>query len=320
MLVSLTKACVLVEAFRCQVTSIIVGLRPHQTTTGHFYHAHLIWELSWSNACIGYKRPHFLKRSLHQWADYSRWDSLIDVTWRTVNKEQIYQRAHWSLNTVVGIFLDVVNRSLQAPAVRWFTGDQWQQLDGRCLHLFTSQTRWLYPYTTCYLNCLFYIPVVLYCSRAMYGRLTCHWSWDFKRSVFCNGMWSAAPRLLSGLSRDALQTARKGGRDHTWRHSRCSHPLDGRHPTDYNRLDWPLSPSLPFHHSPDYARHAGSFVPCRRYKPLEKRLNRCHQELCMPSHRQLYSNILCSSTQLINIIILYTILSISWQNSTNSPN
>ena len=59
----------------------------------------------------------------------------------------------------------------------WFTGHQWQQLDGRCLHLFTSQTR---PYTTCY---LFYFSVVLYCSRAIEGRLTCHWSWDFKRSV-----------------------------------------------------------------------------------------------------------------------------------------
>ena len=49
-----------------------------------------------------------------------RWNSIIDVTWRTVNKEQIYQWAHWSLNTVSGIF--VVNPSLQAPA-SWYLVD-----------------------------------------------------------------------------------------------------------------------------------------------------------------------------------------------------
>jgi len=161
MLVSLTKACVLVEVFRCQITSIIVGLRPHQTTTGHFYHAHLIWELSWSNACIGYKWPHFLKRSLHQWADYSRWNSLIDVTWRTVNKEQIYQRAHWSLNTVSGIFVVNHYRHLRViylvdlPAIN---GNSLMAVD--CIYLHRSDCM------TCYLN-LFYFSVVLHCSHVI---------------------------------------------------------------------------------------------------------------------------------------------------------
>ena len=81
----------------------------------------------------------------------------------------------------------------------------------------------------------------------------------------------AAPRFLNGHARDILQTARKEGCDHTWRHSWYSHPLDGRHPTDYNRLDWSLSPSFPFHHSLGYAQHAGSFVPCRWHRPLQER-------------------------------------------------
>ena len=41
----------------------------------------------------------------------------------------------------------------------------------------------LYPYTTCYLNCLVYFSVVLYCSRIMQRRLICRWSWNFKQSV-----------------------------------------------------------------------------------------------------------------------------------------
>jgi len=45
-----------------------------------------------------------------------------------------------------------------------------------------------------------------------------------------------------------------------------------------------------------------------------KRWKRCHQELCTPSHRQLHSNIVCSSTQLINTIILCSLLHNSWQN------
>jgi len=109
-----------------------------------------------------------------------------------------------------------------------------------------------------------------------------------------------------------MSCKRKVGRDHAWRHSWCSHPLDGRHPTDYNRLDWSLSPSLPFHHSLGYAQHAGSFVLCRWHRPVEECWNQCHQELCMSSHRQLHSNILCSSTQFIN---LYTLLSTSSQGT-----
>jgi len=43
----------------------------------------------------------------------------------------------------------------------------------------------------------------------------------------------------------------------------------------------------------------------------------CHQDLCMPSHPfhpQLRLNILCSSTQLINIIFLYSLCH-SWQKT-----
>jgi len=61
---------------------------------------HLIWELSWPNPCICCnKRPHFTPKEVlgHQLAGYLRWNSAIDVTWRTVDKGQIYQRAHWSL-------------------------------------------------------------------------------------------------------------------------------------------------------------------------------------------------------------------------------
>jgi len=32
---------------------------------------------------------------------------------------------------------------------------------------------------------------------------------------------------------------------------------------DYNKLDWSLLPSLPFHHSLSYVQHASSFVPRR---------------------------------------------------------
>jgi len=39
--------------------------------------------------------------------------------------------------------------------------------------------------------------------------------------------------------------------------------LAGSADTDYNKLDWSLSPSLPFHHSLSYAQHASSFVPRR---------------------------------------------------------
>ena len=200
MLVSLTKACVLVEVFCCQVISIIVGLWPHQATTGHFYHAHLIWELSWYNAYIGHnKYGHILllKRSPHQWADYSRWDSIfffkstiyytglvgrprwnsiIDVTWRTVDKGQIYQRAHWFL---VMMLIDHY-RHLRFVDLPVINGNSLMAV--ACIYWHHR-----HPYTTCYLNCLFYFSVVLYCSRIMQGRLTCHWSCDFKCSVFCNG-------------------------------------------------------------------------------------------------------------------------------------
>jgi len=201
-----------VEVFRCQAISIMVSLWPQQVIfiiprswwPTYLPQNHLIWELSWPNAYICHNKCGHIKRSLgHQLAGYSRWDSAIDETWRTVNKEQIYKRAHWSLNTVVGIF--------------------WMLLIHRYRHL---------------------------------------------RFVDLS--------VINGNSLMAVACI--------YLHRR---------------------------HSLSYAQHASSFVSRHWHRPLRKRWKRCHQELCMPCHpfhRQLHSNILSSSTQLINAIILYSLL------------
>ena len=105
-----------------------------------------------------------------------RWNSIIDVTWRTVDKGQIYQRAHWFL---VMMLIDHY-RHLRFVDLPVINGNSLMAV--ACIYWHHR-----HPYTTCYLNCLFYFSVVLCCSRVMQGRLICYLSWNFKHSVFCNG-------------------------------------------------------------------------------------------------------------------------------------